>query len=70
MVAISAFTLFVIGLSIHNQTRNINAIAFLVLMNGFVASSRLEMKAHTPKELVIGLLLGIIPQILLMVFWL
>ena len=70
MVAISAFTLFVIGLSIHNQTRNINAIAFLVLMNGFVASSRLEMKAHTPKELVIGLLLGIIPQVLLMGFWL
>jgi hypothetical protein len=70
MVAISAFTLFVIGLSIHNQTRNINGIAFLVLMNGFVASSRLEMHAHTPKELVIGVLLGIIPQLLLLVFWL
>jgi acid phosphatase family membrane protein YuiD len=39
-------------------------------MNGFVASSRLEMKAHTPKELVIGLLLGIIPQMLLLGFWL
>lgn len=70
MVAISAFTLFVIGLSIHNQTRNINGIAFLVLMNRFVASSRLEMHAHTPKELVIGVLLGIIPQLLLLVFWL
>jgi len=70
MVAISAFTLFVIGLSIHNQTRNINCIAFLVLMNGFVASSRLEMKAHTLKELVIGFLLGIIPQLLLLRFWL
>jgi acid phosphatase family membrane protein YuiD len=45
-------------------------IAFLVLMNGFVASSRLEMKAHTPKELVIGFLLGIIPQLLLLRFWL
>jgi hypothetical protein len=70
MIAISAFTVFVIGLSIHNQTRNINVIAFLVLMNGFVASSRLEMKAHTPKELVIGFLLGIIPQLLLLRFWL
>ena len=70
MVAISALTIFIIGLSIHNQTRNINGIAFLVLMNGFVASSRLEMKAHTPKELVIGLLLGIIPQMLLLGFWL
>jgi hypothetical protein len=70
MVAISALTVFVIGLSIHNQTRNLNVIAFVVLMNGFVASSRLEMKAHTPKELVIGFLLGIIPQLLLFYFWL
>jgi hypothetical protein len=69
-IAISAFTVFVIGLSVHNQTRNINLIAFLVLMNGFVTSSRLEMKAHTPKELVIGFLLGIIPQLLLLCFWL
>lgn len=70
MVAISALTLFVIGLSIHNQTRNIYVIAFLVLMNGFVASSRLEMKAHTPKELIFGFLLGVIPQLLLLRFWL
>ena len=70
LVAISALTIFVIGLSIHNQTRNINVIAFLVLMNGIVASSRLEMNAHTPKELVIGFLLGIIPQLLLLHFWL
>jgi len=70
MVAISALTVFVIGLSIHNQTRNINLIAFLVLMNGFVASSRLEMKAHTIKELVIGFLSGIIPQLILMLVWL
>jgi hypothetical protein len=70
MVAISALTVFVVGLSIHNQTRNIDAIAFLVLMNGIVASSRLEMKAHTPKELVIGFVLGVIPQLLLLPFWL
>lgn len=70
LVAISALTIFIIGLSIHNQTRNINLIAFLVLMNGVVASSRLEMKAHTPKELVIGFLLGIIPQLILLHLWL
>jgi membrane-associated phospholipid phosphatase len=70
MIAISAFTVFVIGLSIHNQTRNINGIAFLILINGIVASSRLQMKAHTPKELIIGFLLGVIPQLLLLRFWL
>ena len=70
MLTISALTLFIIGLSLHNQTRNIIIIAFLILMNGFVASSRLEMKAHTAKELLIGFLLGIIPQLLLLKFWL
>lgn len=70
MIAISALTVFIIGLSLHNETRNIIIIAFLILMNGFVASSRLEMKAHTVKELMIGFLLGIISQLLLLKFWL
>lgn len=70
MVGISALTVFVIGLSIHNQIYAINWIAFLILMNGFVASSRLEMKAHTTTELIIGFLLGSIPQLLLFYFWL
>lgn len=70
MVAISALTVFVIGLSIHNQIFNGYWIAFLVLMNGFVASSRLEMKAHTPRELIIGFIWGIIPQLFLLPYWL
>ncbi len=70
MLAISTLTVFVIGLSIHNQTQNSYMIALLVLMNGVVASSRLEMKAHTNKELVIGFLLGVLPQLLLLRFWL
>lgn len=70
MVGISALTIFVMGLSIHNQTRNINCISFLVLMNGFVAASRLKMNAHTPKELIIGFLCGIIPQVILLPLWL
>jgi hypothetical protein len=70
LLAISALTLFVIGLSIHNQTQNTKLIAFLVFMNGIVASSRLEMQAHTTKELVVGFLLGSIPQLLFFYFWL
>lgn len=70
MMTISGLTLFVIGLSIHNQSNLIFQIAFLVLMNGVVATSRIEMKAHTGRELMIGLLLGIIPQLLLMQLWL
>lgn len=70
LMTISGLTLFIIGLSIHNQTQSTNMIAFLVLMNGVVASSRLEMKAHTVKELIIGLSIGIIPQLFLFRFWL
>jgi hypothetical protein len=70
LVAISALTVFVIGLSIHNQFSILYWIAFFVLMNGVVASSRLEMKAHTPKELVIGFFLGTVPQLFLLQFWL
>ena len=56
MIAISSLTVFVIGLSLHFQTQSTYTIAFLILLNGFVASSRLEMKAHTNKELIIGFL--------------
>jgi uncharacterized membrane protein len=70
MVAISALTVFIMGLSIHNETRDIHAIVFVVLMNGVVASSRLVMNAHSPKELVIGFLCGIVPQLILMPLWL
>ena len=70
MMGISALTLFVFGLTLHYQTQNIALIVFLILMNGFVASSRLVMKAHTSKELIIGILLGSIPQIPLMFLWL
>jgi hypothetical protein len=71
MIAISGLTIFAIGLSRHLQVPNmIYWVAFFILMNGFVASSRLEMNAHTNRELVIGLLTGIIPQILFVFFWL
>lgn len=70
LTTISALTIFVIGLSIHNQVFNIYWIAFLVFMNGVVASSRLEMKAHTPRELIIGFICGITPQLFLLPFWL
>jgi hypothetical protein len=70
MLGMSALTVFVFGLSFHYQTQNIFAIIFLTTMNGFVASSRLVMKAHTFKELIIGILLGSFPQMLLLYLWL
>ena len=70
MIAISSLTVFIIGLSLHLQIQNKFIIAILILLNGFVASSRLEMKAHTNKELIIGFMLGAVSQLLLLVVWL
>ena len=70
MIGISSLTVFLIGLSIHNEINTINTVAFFVIMNGVVASSRLVMKAHSSKELQIGFLCGTIPQCILLYFWL
>lgn len=70
LIGSSALTVFVIGLSYHNEVNSINTIVFIMVINGFIASSRLEMKAHTLKELFIGLLVGALPQIGALYFWL
>jgi hypothetical protein len=70
LMSMGAITLFIIGLSIHSQIQNNNLIAGIVLLNGVVASSRIEMNAHTGYELTIGFFIGIIPQLLLMPIWL
>lgn len=70
MIGISALTFFVLGLNLHFQTQNIFSLLVLILMTGFVASSRLEMNAHTVKELILGFLIGVLPQVLLMYLWL
>ncbi|RBN49674.1 hypothetical protein [Flavobacterium psychrolimnae] len=70
MIGMSSLTVFIIGLSMHLQIQSTFTIAALILLNGIVASSRLEMNAHTNKELIIGFILGAIPQLLLLVLWL
>ena len=70
MIAISSLTIFIIGLSMHLRIHIPFTIAILILLNGFIASSRLEMKAHNNKELIIGFVLGVIPQLLLLFLWL
>lgn len=70
MMAISGFAVFVIGMNIHLQMHNPYWPALLILLTGIVASSRLEMNAHTYKELFIGFIIGIIPQVLFLYLWL
>lgn len=70
MLAITGFTIFVIGLNIHLQMQNPYWPALLILLSGIVASSRIEMKAHTSREILIGLAIGIMPQLLFLFLWL
>ncbi|MBL7885898.1 MAG: hypothetical protein JNJ52_04065 [Flavobacterium sp.] len=70
MIGISALSFFVIGLSMHNQINIIYTIATLFFFTGIIASSRLYMKAHTMTELILGYIIGMVPQIGIWYFWL
>ena len=70
MIAMSALSYFLIGISIHNSINIIYTIAMLFFITGVVASSRLQMKAHTFEELIIGYFAGMLPQLMLWIFWL
>ena len=70
MVAISGVFMFFIGFALH-FSKNINGtLALMSLITGTVATARLYLKAHTPRELFIGLLIGVIPQIIAENYWL
>ncbi|HLO74195.1 MAG TPA: hypothetical protein VK164_09700 [Flavobacterium sp.] len=70
MIGVSALTAFVYGLSVYYQLPFVNLIAFCIVCMGLVASSRLYMKAHTPIELIAGIAIGLLPQVLLFKYWL
>jgi len=70
MIGISALTAFVYGLSSYYQLPFVNLFAFCIVCMGLVASSRLYMKAHTYPELLIGIIIGLTPQLFLYRYWL
>ena len=70
MIAISGLFMFIIDLSIHFAINLNNNIAFTCIIMGAVASSRLHLKAHTPRELIMGFFVGLIPQLILVNYWL
>lgn len=70
MIGISALAVFAIGLSLHFQLRLIGVIVTLLVCNGLVASSRLVMKAHTERELFLGTMAGLLPQLIFLYYWL
>ena len=70
MLGMASLTVFCISSCIHFQVHEVVIISLLLFCNGLVASSRLYMKAHSTKELVLGYLIGLFPQLVLLLFWL
>ena len=62
--------MFFIALSIHFSININGTLAIMSIIIGAVATSRLHLNAHTYIELIMGIFVGAIPQLLLVNYWL
>ena len=69
MIAASGFFMFAVALAIHFKVNINGTIALMCIILGAIATSRLHLKAHTPIELIIGFFVGLLPQIVLLNYW-
>ncbi len=69
-IGVAGILAFLVGLSAHFKVNILFTISFFLFVNGWVASSRLNNDSHNYPELGLGLLVGILPQLLLFNFWL
>lgn len=70
MIAASGFFMFAIALSIHFKININGTIALMCVILGAIATSRLHLKAHTNAELIIGFFIGLLPQLIVLNYWL
>lgn len=69
MMGICSVTMFMMILSVHYQKNLLLIISGLIIVCGLVASSRLSTKSHNGLELVLGSLLGLVPQLMVVNYW-
>jgi hypothetical protein len=62
MMGMGGFLFFAVLLSYATQANHVFAISGLLLVTGLVGTSRLEMKAHSGAELLLGFLCGAVPM--------
>ena len=70
MISISGLFMFFIALSIHFSININGTLALMSIITGAVATSRLHLNAHTYVELIMGVFVGVLPQLLLVNYWL
>ncbi len=63
MIGITSLFVFAIMLTSYLEIEATHTLAYLIMCIGFVASSRLYMKAHTAIELIAGMIIGALPQV-------
>lgn len=69
-VGVSGLLMYLINLSIHFEINLIIAISIFILLTGAILTARLYLKAHTRIELIIGIFIGLLSQLLTVRFWL
>ena len=70
LMGMGSLLMFLIALSIHFEINITIAISLWILATGLVSTSRLYLNAHSRAEVLVGLLLGIVSQLLTVKFWL
>ena len=70
MIGSAGFFMFAVALSIHFKININGTIALMCVIIGAIATSRLHLKAHTNAELVLGFIVGFMPQVVLLNYWL
>src|SRR5690606_1716511 len=70
LIGISGLFMFFIALSVHFRININGTLAILSIIIGAIATSRLHLKAHNSKELILGFFVGTIPQLIVINYWL
>ncbi|MBT8183497.1 MAG: phosphatase PAP2 family protein, partial [Eudoraea sp.] len=70
LMGMGSLLMFMIALSIHFEINIIIAISVWILATGLVATARLYLNAHNRSEVLVGLLIGVVSQLLTVKFWL
>ena len=70
MIASAGLFMFIIAIGIHFKINMNSYIAIMCIIIGAIGTSRLELKAHLGIELLIGFFIGLIPQLIVLNYWL
>lgn len=70
LMSISSLTVFVVGLAFHYEVNITFGIAALIFTIGLITSARLYLGVHNYKEMIVGFIIGFIPQLITFNSWL